>query len=146
MNKTAKQDGLPELGCICASVRRAARLVTQLYDEELRGQIEAAQFALLTALDQHPGVNQTALARALGLDKTTLSRNLRLLDKNGWVERGQGLRLTESGRKQLVAAQPKWKKAQERLRSSITASQWTAIQAALRDLTNVANNSLETTR
>ena len=60
--------------CACATVRRAARLVTQLYDGELRPRLEASQFMLLTALERKPGCTQAALARIFGFDKTTVTR------------------------------------------------------------------------
>jgi DNA-binding MarR family transcriptional regulator len=123
-------------------VRRAARLVTQLYDDELRGQMEASQFALLSAVDQAAGTNQSSLARALGLDKTTISRNLRLIEKNGWITRDDGLRLTAYGRERLASARPHWHRAQERLRSAMSAEQWTAMRAVLGDLTEAMDKTL----
>src|SRR5262249_39614614 len=63
---------LPDIVCACATLRRAARLVTQLYDEELRLHLPASQFALLSAIESRPGCNQSMLARMLAFDKTTL--------------------------------------------------------------------------
>src|SRR5580704_11887816 len=77
---------LPDIHCACAGIRRAARLVTQLYSHEMGWNAEPAQFSLLSALERHPGARQAPLGRALGLDKTTLSRNLKLMQRNGWVE------------------------------------------------------------
>jgi DNA-binding MarR family transcriptional regulator len=139
---------LPEMECACATVRRAARLVTQLYDEELRPHLQASQFALLLALEMRPGCNQSALARALAFDKTTISRNLGLMEKNGWIEyaaagdrRERGFRLTASGRKLLVAARPGWQRAQNRLRSAMAGEQWEAMWRAFRNLTNAAHHA-----
>lgn len=135
----------PDIGCACATVRRAARLVTQLYDQELRGHLEASQFALLSALDRRPGCNQVMLARALGFDKTTLSRNLGLMKKNGWIvhvvandQRERGFHLTAAGRKLLAGARPNWKRAQRQLRSAMTGEQWEAMWQALRNVANAA--------
>ena len=57
---------LPEIDCACASVRRAARLITQLYSQELGDQIEPGQFSLLMTIEAMPGCTQSALGRALG--------------------------------------------------------------------------------
>jgi DNA-binding MarR family transcriptional regulator len=136
---------LPELGCVCATVRRTARLVTQVYDAELRGLVDAPQFALLSALDRKPGCPQAALGRILGLDKTTLSRNLRILERNGWIEpapagdlRERGFVLSADGKRLLTAARPRWTRAQERLRSAMTPQQWDALWGAFRAVTEAA--------
>lgn len=122
---------LPDLECACATARRVARLLTQLYSQEMGRKLEPSQFALLTALSCMPGASQAPLGRALGLDKTTLSRNLRLLEKNGWIEpaphedqRERGFRLTRNGEKILIAARPGWLRAQNRLRSVMKAGEW----------------------
>lgn len=125
---------LPPLECACATVRRASRLVTQLYSGEMRDKVEPAQFALLSALEYRPGASQAPLGRALGLDKTTMSRNLRVLERNRWIEptraadaRERGFRLTPSGRKILSAARPGWSRAQARLRAALQPGEWETV-------------------
>lgn len=121
---------LPDLDCACASVRRAARLVTQLYGREM-GKVEPSQFMLLSVLKHRAGCGQAPLGRALGFDKTTLSRNLSLMRRNGWIElaksddkRERGYRLTSSGEEVLATAKPGWKRAQEKLRAAMTSAEW----------------------
>jgi DNA-binding MarR family transcriptional regulator len=133
-----KANPLPDLDCACANLRRAARLVTQLYSHEMGGQLEPTQFALLTALDRLPGSSHVALGEALGLDKTSLSRNLRLMERNGWVQvaesedlRRRGYRLTTSGRRLLTATKPRWKQAQSKLRNLVTSEDWETMQRLL---------------
>jgi DNA-binding MarR family transcriptional regulator len=137
---------LAELPCACATVRRAARVVTLLYDDEMRGRLEASQFALMSVLEKNQGGSQAAIGRALGLDKTTLSRNLKLLKRNGWIEnapgrnqRERGFVLTSSGKKILKSAQPHWSRAQARLRAAMTEQQWNAMWQAFRDVTDVVH-------
>jgi len=120
-----------ELDCACLAIRQAARLVTQFYGAELHGRLEIPQFGLLSVLDRRPGCNQSALARTLNLDKTTLSRNLKLMEKNGWIERAEsddrrerGFELTAEGKKLLRAARPGWKRAQERFQAGMGAAGW----------------------
>jgi DNA-binding MarR family transcriptional regulator len=122
---------LPDLDCACATVRRAARLLTQLYSHEMGSEIEPAQFALLSALSLHPGAKQAGLGRALGLDKTTMSRNLSVMKKNGWIEAGvagdrreRGYRITAAGEKILAAAKPGWARAQQKLRAALEPGDW----------------------
>jgi DNA-binding MarR family transcriptional regulator len=149
MNNRPTMELLPDIHCACASVRRAARLVTQLYDDEFKGQPEASQYALLSALDQQPGCNQAMLATALGLDKTTLSRNLSVLARKGWIARQEaadrrerGFRLTAAGRGLLQTAKPAWKRAQTRLRSAMTGEQWNQIREAFRVVTDASHKAL----
>jgi DNA-binding MarR family transcriptional regulator len=122
---------LPDLVCACATVRRAARLVTQLYSQEMGGQIEPTQFTLLMAMSQHAGLNQTQLGSALGLDKTTMSRSLRVMNRHGWVQptrmadgRESGYTITAAGSKKLAAAKPAWSRAQTKLRSNLKSLDW----------------------
>jgi DNA-binding MarR family transcriptional regulator len=148
MNDRMNTEILPDIECACATVRRAARLVTQLYDEEFRGHLEASQFALLSAIERQSGCNQSMLAKALGLDKT-LSRNLSVLARRGWVERQavtdqreRGFRLTPAGLGLLKTARPAWKRAQARLRSAMTGEQWDQMRQAFRALTNASYQAL----
>ena len=144
-----KTEGLPDIECACASVRRAARLVTQIYDGEFRGHLEASQFALLSALKRQSDCNQSMLAKALGMDKTTLSRNLRLLATKGWIERQtatdqreRGFRLTPAGRRLVKTARPAWRRAQARLRSAMTGEQWDQMRQVFGVFTNASHQAL----
>ena len=144
----AAEDALTELACACATARQVARVLTQLYDSRLRDVgLEAPQFALMMALDRDGPCSQGALGRRHALDKTTVSRNLKVLDRNGWIEssvaidrRERQLVLTAAGRKRLAAAKPVWKKAQAQLRSGMTAAQWDAMFRAFRTVTGTAQS------
>jgi DNA-binding MarR family transcriptional regulator len=135
------------LTCACATVRRASRAVTQLYDSWLRRHgIEGPQFALLAMLDRLGECNQTTMGRHFDLDKTTLSRNLKLLSRKGWIAIGNGadarerrVTLTPAGRRRLAAARPGWRQAQERLRSSMRPGEWSAMWQTLNRLTRAAH-------
>jgi DNA-binding MarR family transcriptional regulator len=92
------------------------------------------------------------LARVLAFDKTTLSRNLGLLRRNGWIEpatadgRGEHLRLTKDGTKLLAVARPGWRRAQNHLRSTMSAAQWNAMWRVMRDVTSCAYQAREMKR
>ena len=124
---------LPLLACACASLRRTARVVTQLYETELQGTgLRATQFTLLQALEQMGGAaSQGALGRLLALDATTLSRSLPPLARAGWIRAEAGKdrrevrwRLTPAGRRCVARALPAWERAQERLRTRLPARHW----------------------
>jgi len=124
---------LPLLACACASLRRTARVVTQLYETELQGTgLRATQFTLLQALEQMGGAaSQGALGRLLALDATTLSRTLPPLERAGWIRAAAGKdrrevrwSLTPAGRRRLAGALPAWERAQQRLRTGLPARHW----------------------
>jgi DNA-binding MarR family transcriptional regulator len=127
------------LSCALAATRRTARLMTQFYDACLaEAGIEAAQCALLMMLDAAPDKGQAALGQMLGMDKTTLSRNLKLLRDKGWVEsvpgkdaRRRSLSLTFEGRARLREARPAWRKAGEELRKGMTENEWAGMWSSL---------------
>src|SRR5256886_11391506 len=126
------RESLPLLACACASLRRTARVVTQLYETELQGTgLRATQFTLLQALEQLGAASQRALGRLLALDATTLSRTLPPLERAGWIRAAAGRdrrevrwSLTPAGLRRLAGAPPPWERAQERLRPGLSAKRW----------------------
>ena len=140
-------DAPVDLPCVCATVRRAARAVTQLYDGHLRASdIEGTQFALLSVLKSQGPCSQAAISERFALDKTTLSRNLTLLKNKGWIvsaeaedARERRYVLAAAGERRLAAAGPAWRRAQEHLRSSMTEKEWDAMWKAFRTLTTAAH-------
>lgn len=137
---------LTDLACACATARQAARVLTQLYDSRLqRSGMEAPQFALMMTLEKGGPCSQIDLGRRFALDKTTVSRNLKVLERNGWIASSVGkdrrqrlFILTGAGRKPLAAAMPEWKKAQDQLRSRMTAKQWDVMFDVFRNVTQTA--------
>jgi len=132
--------------CLCAGTRRAARLITQLYEAELRKvELTAAQFELLSTLRGRPGAPQSILAETLGLNQTTLSRNLAILLEKDWIEsdgspgdkRKTLYKLSREGLAVWNRALPHWRHAQDGLRKSLGAD-WETVQSALEKLAGVS--------
>ncbi|WP_060509132.1 MarR family winged helix-turn-helix transcriptional regulator [Pseudomonas sp. NBRC 111124] len=106
--------------CICTHLRRAARGVSRHYDEALAGfGINVAQFSLLRHLQRLDRPSITTLAEAMGLERSTLGRNLKVLEAEGLValadgddQRNRVVLLTEAGTARLQAAHPAWEQAQ----------------------------------
>src|ERR1700691_6790552 len=102
-------DALFELPCACQNLRRLSRVVTRIYDQELRkAGLEITQFGLLTALAATGEANQKRVSAGFVMDSTTLTRTLGLLRRQGWVqvERGKDrrerlFRLTRAGKRQM---------------------------------------------
>jgi DNA-binding MarR family transcriptional regulator len=136
-------DALFELPCACQNLRRLTRVVTRIYDQELRTVgMEIAQFGLLTALAAVGKANQKRLSAGFAMDSTTLTRTLGLLRKQGWVRsrRGKDRRerlfsLTEAGKQQLATAQPHWERAERRLRKELGDAGWKSMKVAVSRIT-----------
>ncbi len=137
---------LPTLPCACASLRRAARAVTRLYDKELSGTgLELAQYTLMMALESAEELNQAKLAGVLLLDQTTLTRTLAGLLKKGLVEARPGedrrerhFRLSALGRRKYKEVLPLWEKAQSRLEKTLPTRVWDQMTGLLDEVAKAA--------
>src|SRR6516162_4644531 len=110
--------------CAGLNSRLAARLITQFLEHRIAGTgLSLAQFGLMAHVAAAADDTLAALTGRTGLDQTTLSRNLRALEKAGLVEiaivetdlRRRSVWLTETGARRLEQAIPVWRKANERL-------------------------------
>jgi DNA-binding MarR family transcriptional regulator len=107
--------------CACSAARRKSRELTRFYERAMRGTgLRAAQFTLLATLIQTGPTATTRLADFLGLDRTTLTRNLRPLHRDGHVtiEDGADRRVhkvgvTAKGVEAAERAYPAWRRAQD---------------------------------
>jgi len=137
---------LPLLPCACANLRRTARAVTKMYNQELRDTgLELTQFTLLMALNLTGEITQGNLGKLLALDTTSLTRMLRLLTKRGWIgvktgddRRERRLRLTPSGQQKLNESRPDWERAQKRLLRGLGEAGWTEMGVLLADIARAA--------
>lgn len=135
--------------CACATARHVARLLTQLYDGFLRrADVQAPQFALMVVVDKDPGCSQVGIGRRCAMDKTTVFRNLKLLERKGWVAstvgpdgRQRRVALTAAGRKKLAAGWPEWRKAQDHLRSVMTGREWAAMFRTFQTITRATESA-----
>lgn len=109
--------------CNCLALRQAARQLTQVYDESLAGTgLRVTQFSVLARLARIEPATMQELAEALVMDRTTLTHNLKPLERDGLVsigvhevdQRVRHLRVTKTGRAKLKDARAAWKRAQDR--------------------------------
>ena len=122
------------LSCSCFAVRRAARVITQHYDRHLRPTgLRATQFTVLVVLALEGPLPLSQAADHLGMERTTLTRNLRLLRGRGLI-REQGsddkrirmLAITRKGAAAARSALPRWRAAQRSIAEQLGAP---AVQA-----------------
>ena len=126
-------------GCIANRMRRADRAVMQYYDTALRPfGLRMTQFTLLVALRLKEPVTIQDLAKALVMDRTTLTRNLAALARQdlariapGEDRRTRVIELTAAGHAALARAFPEWRKAQARVRRKLGADRSDRLVRAL---------------
>lgn len=109
--------------CLCTKLRRATRGVTRIYDDALRDVgLNVAQFSLLRHLQRLDQPSISVLAEAMGLDRSTMGRNLKLLQEEGLISLGEGtdqrsrvVQLTALGIERLEQAVAPWQHVQVQL-------------------------------
>jgi len=113
--------------CAVMNLRQAARAVTAQFDAQLRSTgLRATQLNLLMAVETGAATTITDLAEILAMDRTTMTRNLRLLRDRGLVEPGRIL-LTAKGRRSAAIALPLWEQAQARFVESLGSQRWESL-------------------
>ena len=131
---------------MCASFRRASRLLSQLYEDALRPLgMRATQFTILQSLSLVGEVTQGQLGQMLGMESTTLTRTLTIMSREGWIAKRRGedrrewrIRLSKEGEARFKTALPHWQKAQDRLRERLGKQ----LSGNLMTLTNEVTKSL----
>ncbi|HJQ56814.1 MAG TPA: MarR family winged helix-turn-helix transcriptional regulator [Vineibacter sp.] len=113
--------------CTLLRLRRTTRRVTQIYDHHLAPLgLRITQYSLLGNLQHRPPMPIGAFAEIMGMDRTTLTRNIQPLIRAGWVElaagtdrRQRAIALTAAGRAQFRRAVPLWRQAEQALRAVV---------------------------
>jgi DNA-binding MarR family transcriptional regulator len=107
--------------CLLTRSRSIARVITAIYDQEMRPfGVNASQFSMLVLIAHFGGASRAQLARANHLERSTSTRNLQLVLAEGWAEeqqpekgRSRPIVLSQRGRELLASALPAWRAAQE---------------------------------
>ena len=125
--------------CVCFNLRWVTRAVTQFFDAELRGHgIRPTQTPILAALRAKPSWSMEELSDWLGMERTTLVRNLRPLERDGLLEIAGASRgghvsvsISTKGRRELEKATPAWRAAQQAVINTLGRERWSAILSDL---------------
>ncbi|MBW6400093.1 MarR family winged helix-turn-helix transcriptional regulator [Roseomonas sp. HJA6] len=129
--------------CSCHGLRKATRHLTQFYDRHLHPVgLNIGQYALIGRLAARGPIAMTAFAEVMGMDRTTLGRNLHPLERDGLVtiapdpedRRSRRLALTVEGQARLAAARPLWSAAQDDLECRFGADRAQALRVLLAEL------------
>jgi DNA-binding MarR family transcriptional regulator len=125
--------------CTAHNLRKATRAITILFDEALRPVgLRISQLSVLVAVSLAGEGTVSKLARMLGLDRTSLTRNLAPLERRGLIEtvgssdaRRRGLRLTGEGAALLARALPVWRRTQRRVVAGLGDRRWSSLMQGL---------------
>jgi DNA-binding MarR family transcriptional regulator len=125
--------------CVALRVRRLGRMVTRIYDNALAPHgLNIAQLNLLAAVSVADGARQVDLGRFLDVEKSTLSRDLKRMERLGWIEskplssgRGRAVGVTPAGARLLEKARPAWEQAQKSARSRLGKTAFAQLRSLL---------------
>ena len=139
---TTATESRPAAPCVCGRLRRAARALTQLYDDLMApAGLRITQFSLLRTLAARGPQRMSALAAAALLDRTALSRTLEPLAGQGLVRIAAGrdartreVALTRAGAAALARATPHWERAQASVERQLGARNSDALVSLLREV------------
>lgn len=123
--------------CVCFNLRATSRAVTQFYNASLQPSgLLSTQFPLLAALAaQEESMPISTFANTLGMDRTTLARNLQPLQRDHLIQivlddhdhRAQLVSITPKGLDKLAIALPLWRQAQQHIIEQFGTNQWQAL-------------------
>lgn len=125
--------------CACGGLRRASRAISKLYEGALAPfDLTATQFTMLVALRLRGAVPLSRLAQRLGLDRTSLYRAVRPLERRGALAVGPGrtprervAELAPAGRRLIEEALPIWEQTQQRFVAALGPRSWEALRSAI---------------
>jgi DNA-binding MarR family transcriptional regulator len=129
--------------CLCLAAQRAARTLARRFDEALRpAGLTSGQFSLLMSLNQPQPPSIGAVAGLLAMDRTTLTANLKPLERRGLVtttidpadRRGRLVSLTKAGKTVLRAAVPIWRRAHKEIDGLLSLTDGKVLRGGLRAL------------
>ncbi len=128
--------------CVAFHTRRAARRLTRAYDNVLRPYgLRSTQFSLLSAIRHMLYGSISALGDWAGMERSTLLRNLRVLEKDGLIalgpeggNRSRSVKITVAGEVLLDEATPQWQAMQKQLVDAMGAEHWQQVRKSLEAL------------
>ena len=133
--------------CTCSELRRAARAVTLLYDNAFKSSgLLSTQLGVLQTIHKSDSIRITDLAKELGMDRTTLTRNLSVLERQGFIKISSGkdnrtriVAITSKGRTTVAKAIPLWNEVQRKVKQNMGETLWNELMDNLSQFVKVAD-------
>lgn len=144
---TIFEQGMSAGICTCGELRKAARAITLLYDNAFKSSgLLSTQFNVLQAIYNIDSMRISDLANKLGMDRTTLTRNLSVLEREGFIKISQGkdhrariVTTTQKGRTSVTKTISLWNEVQRKVKDQMGESAWRELMQNLGQLLRVTD-------
>ena len=144
---TMLEQGMSTDSCTCGELRKAARAVTLLYDNAFKSSgLLSTQLDVLHVIYKSESIRISLLAKELGMDRTTLTRNLSVLERQGYINISAGkdtrtriVTITSKGRTAVAKAIPLWNEVQRKVRQQMGETLWNELMDNLSRFVKVAD-------
>src|SRR5919107_3858444 len=144
---TILEQGMSVDSCTCGELRKAARAVTLLYDNAYKSSgLLSTQLVVLDAICNNDSIRISDLAKQQGLDRTTLTRNLSVLERQGFIKISSGrdhrtriVTVTQKGRSAVAKAIPLWIEVQRKVKQQMGEDTWHNLIQNLSQFVKVAD-------
>ena len=148
---TILEQGMSGGSCTCGELRKAARAVTQLYDNALKASgLQSTQLHVLDVVHKSESIRISHLSKELGLDRTTLTRNLSVLEQEGFIKISSGkdhrtriVTATQKGRSAVAKALPLWNEIQGKVKQQMGENSWRELMQNLGHFVIVADQLID---
>ena len=129
--------------CACANLRRIARIVTQVYEKQMQPTgLKVTQYYMLVNIARHKETSISKLGEIMLLDQTTITRNINILKKSGYVNitkdindsRTKSISITDTGLVKLEEATPIWLQIQEKVEKNMGKEKYKDLLETLKNL------------
>jgi DNA-binding MarR family transcriptional regulator len=126
------EQGMSTDACTCGKLREAARAITLLYDNAFKSSgLLSTQLGVLHTIYNSDSITISELAGELGMDRTTLTRNLSVLERQGLIKTSSGkdhrtriVTITSKGRTCVAKAIPLWNNVQLKVKEKMGENSW----------------------
>lgn len=133
--------------CTCAELRKAARAVTLLYDNAFKSTgLLSTQLSVLRIISKSDSLKVSQLAEELGMDRTTLTRNLSVLERQGFIKISPGkdhrtriVTITSSGSTSITKTIPLWNEVQRNVKKQMGENAWREMMQSLSQFVKVTD-------
>lgn len=150
-NDVLHEPEIPASTCTCAELRKASRAVTLLYDNAFKSSgLLSTQLSVLRVISKSDSLKVSQLAEELGMDRTTLTRNLSVLERQGFIKISTGkdqrtriVTITPSGSNSIAKTIPLWNEVQRKVKKQMGENAWNELIQSLSHFVRIADQLLE---
>jgi len=141
------EQGMSGSSCTCGELRKAARAITLLYDNALKSSgLLSTQLNVLDVICNSDSTKISDLSGKQGMDRTTLTRNLSVLERQGFIKISPGrdhrtkiVTATQKGHNAVAKALPLWNEVQDKVKQQMGENSWCELMQNLGHFVTVAD-------